>query len=123
MKSIKQIATESGIAQRIAQPLPQGFDLRELRFPTEEEAALYTSDSGRETCYCISCEGYVDTQAHFANSAQRDAERCRMTCLIDAAPELLEALKSCLEHLEGDGFNCETEITQAKAAIAKAEGK
>ena len=56
------------------------------------------------------------------NNEQEEAD----ARLIAAAPELLEALQACearLTHLAQNSVNVVAELKQARAAIAKAEGK
>lgn len=80
--------------------------------------------SGR-TATCIRTEDQEQRIAYI-ETADNDFETCIANArLIAASPELLEALKVCINVMElVDGENdCSRGIDAAEAAIAKAEGR
>lgn len=66
---------------------------------------------------------YIDGSRYHDN--REDPEALANCALIAAAPELLSALKDCLEGMAEQGVElCEhIAVAKARAAIAKAEGK
>jgi hypothetical protein len=68
----------------------------------------------------------MDSNGTFIGVAFRrtPGERAANTCLIAAAPDLLEATRNLLRHLsENFGDDASVWVREAEAALAKAEGR
>ena len=75
--------------------------------------------SGQIVMICQLGEGYFSEHGKDCEYHLTMAEQLANAALISAAPDLLEALQNCLDL----GYLCESESTQARAAIAKAKAK